>query len=885
MHTLSRRSTTVTRIGAILVVLLWECPLSSQLPPQDGIQLLLGRLQQALERNDSAAFASLFTDAVPAEQVAQYREETFSADAVRYVLRERERAPLAGGDGNAYRLFVELFVESAGRGRMVSTPFTVRRPPGGGPDTWRIAAAEGSSSVQGLFRLRLDTTKQFTVRDLEITAPDLLLTLKEGTVFLIDSDDGVTGLVLLGRGEMRFAPTPEAERGQLRLFAGRDTLVARFDRAMIRLNPRDYEERIPKGPLSSVPVDPQAARRAREVVERDLPRSFAVDLRAVSSGDWHILPREGDFLAEVGTSDYGALTYSRYVAQSEDISLIRRDRRLIVALYQSPLREQAVGRFYSDEQQRDYDVIDYDIDAAVSPARRFVSARARINIRLRTPLSTLTLRLADSLTVTSVSSLQAGALGFVRLRNQNAFFIRLPGQLPVNAPLTLTVAYSGTVESQALENETLEDKTAAVRDMEAHLLQSSRTLWYPQNLFDDYVTATLRITVPDGYSCVGSGEPVVKDAGEAQRVLQEAAPPGRTFVFRAGRPLRYLAFVVSRLTPVDSRTLSLSTGADAPRVTLAISANPVERPKAREIVGPFEDVVRFYASLMGEVPYPSIALALVEAAVPGGHSPAYFVMLNSPSAQAGLSWRNDPATFQGFPEFFLAHELAHQWWGHAIGWKNYHEQWISEGFAQYFAALYAQHARGDRVFEDMLRQFRSWSLAESGSGPVHLGQRLGQIRGEPRVFRALVYNKGAAVLHMLRRVVGDEAFFEGLRQLYETHKFQAVGTDDLQQTFERTSGQRLGRFFDRWIFGTGIPRVGYRLTVAEREVTVRLEQLGDSIFDLPITISLLQEDGRSRDVVVVMSERQLEYHLPTDGPVRQVRINRDSAALARFEQQ
>ena len=65
---------------------------------------------------------------------------------------------------------------------------------------------------------------------------------------------------------------------------------------------------------------------------------------------------------------------------------------------------------------------------------------------------------------------------------------------------------------------------------------------------------------------------------------------------------------------------------------------------------------------------------------------------------------------------------------------------------------------------------------------------------------------------------------------------------------------------------------------------MRLEQEGDAIFDLPVTITVLQEDGRSRDVVAVMSEKQLEYRLPIDGAVRQVRINRDFAALARFEQ-
>ena len=82
-----------------------------------------------------------------------------------------------------------------------------------------------------------------------------------------------------------------------------------------------------------------------------------------------------------------------------------------------------------------------------------------------------------------------------------------------------------------------------------------------------------------------------------------------------------------------------------------------------------------------------------------------------------LTWRNDPAAFDRFPDFFLAHELAHQWWGQAVGWRNYHEQWLSEGFAQYFAALYAQHQRGDGVFAGVLRQMRRWAMSESDQGP------------------------------------------------------------------------------------------------------------------------------------------------------------------------
>jgi len=359
------------------------------------------------------------------------------------------------------------------------------------------------------------------------------------------------------------------------------------------------------------------------------------------------------------------------------------------------------------------------------------------------------------------------------------------------------------------------------------------------------------------------------------------APPGqrprRKFAFSASRPARYLSVLISRFQQFPAVPLKLLDNRDP--LPLFVFANPREVTHVRSMTDKASDILRFYASTMADVPYDTFTLALTESSLPGGHSPAYFALVNEPLPMTQYSWANDPVSFQNYPSFFIAHELAHQWWGQAVGWKNYHEQWLSEGFAQYLAALYAERERGSDTFTAVVRQMRRTAMDASPQGPVYLGYRLGHLKGDSRVFRALVYNKGAMVLHMLRRLVGDEAFFSGLREFYAKWRYKKAGTDDFRLAMENATGRPLDRFFERWIYGSGIPTLRMTTTVSPSVLHIRFDQ-SENVYDVPVTVSLTYVDGTTEDVVVAVTELSVERSIPLKRALRSFDVNRDGGALA-----
>ena len=135
---------------------------------------------------------------------------------------------------------------------------------------------------------------------------------------------------------------------------------------------------------------------------------------------------------------------------------------------------------------------------------------------------------------------------------------------------------------------------------------------------------------------------------------------------------------------------------------------------------------------------------------------------------------------------------------------------------------------------------------------------------------------------MLRRLIGDDAFFAGLRDFYATWRYKKAGTGDFRAAMEKASGRPLDRFFERWIFGSGIPTLHFSYVTEGQSVRVRFEQKGD-VYDVPVLVTLTYADGTTDDVVVAATEAVTERTLPLKGTLRGVEVNRDNGALAEIE--
>jgi aminopeptidase N len=205
----------------------------------------------------------------------------------------------------------------------------------------------------------------------------------------------------------------------------------------------------------------------------------------------------------------------------------------------------------------------------------------------------------------------------------------------------------------------------------------------------------------------------------------------------------------------------------------------------------------------------------------------------------------------------LAHELAHQWFGNSLTVKNWQQIWLNESFCNYAYALWMEYSTGKQGYQDAMNKYDRPDF----SGPVLLSDST----NVDTMFTPTTFCKGAWVLHMLRNVMGDDAFFKALTEYASIYRYKNVETADFQAVCERDYKQSLKWFFDEWLLGVGRPVYSYKYkSVSDKDkwrLTLSIEQLqqDDPAYKMPVDLQFRLKNGENINRTVLNDKRQQAY--------------------------
>ncbi|MGF1572178.1 MAG: M1 family aminopeptidase [Sumerlaeia bacterium] len=267
------------------------------------------------------------------------------------------------------------------------------------------------------------------------------------------------------------------------------------------------------------------------------------------------------------------------------------------------------------------------------------------------------------------------------------------------------------------------------------------------------------------------------------------------------------------------------------------------------------DTVDFFASVFGEYPY--LNEKYVTMTWGGGfgmeHSTATSTNKNDmrTSNGGGYSRRN-------------VHELAHQWFGNYVTPVNFDHIWLNEGFATYCEALSQEARNGSAAYFSAVNNFISSGINDNT--PI--------VNSNADAFQlSLVYRKAAVVLHMLRRVMGDDDFFTGTKNYLANNAYSAVDTEVFEAAMEAQEGTELDWFFDQWIHGTGKPNYEFGWSQTANTLDVTINQTTTPFFRMPVDLQINYFNGGSEVQVVENTTLNQSFQLTVSSAVESVEFD------------
>jgi aminopeptidase N len=280
------------------------------------------------------------------------------------------------------------------------------------------------------------------------------------------------------------------------------------------------------------------------------------------------------------------------------------------------------------------------------------------------------------------------------------------------------------------------------------------------------------------------------------------------------------------------------------------------------------DIMKFFSEKIGyKYPYNKYAQTIVEDFVYGGMENITATTLTSSTIH------DERAHLDVSSDGLVAHELAHQWWGNLLTCRSWEHAWLNEGFATYFTALYFEYAKGKDEFQfNVYNMQRSARFADMTNKKPTVWNRY----FDPTdVFGPHIYQRGGAILNMLRFVLGDELFWKAINYYAHKYAFQNVETNDFKIAIEDATGYNLKWFFDQWLYKAGYPifEVKYSYDDSKKLLKLEVEQIqpGDSltpeVFKTPVDVEIATKSERKTFRIFIDKRKETFEFEVSDKPL------------------
>lgn len=482
------------------------------------------------------------------------------------------------------------------------------------------------------------------------------------------------------------------------------------------------------------------------------------------------------------------------------------------------------------------DIINYSFSISLSDTNNVIYGHSVILLNFKGPVKIIVFDLKNSGNDgkgMSVQNVSFDKGSFKWIHEANKITISPDEEIKGGSQGIITIDYSG-IPSDGL---IISDNKFGKRTFFADNWPDRGRNWLPcvDHPYDK-ATVDFIVTSPDHYEVVGSGY-----------MVEESCMPSHTKLTHWKEDV-----------PLATKVMAIGVADFAARFEGNINEIPVwSWVFTQNRIDGFNDYavgvkpMAFYSKLIG--PYSYEKLANVQ-------SKTIFGGLENAGC---IFYAENSVNGKGSAEGLMAHEIAHQWFGNSVTENDWHHIWLSEGFATYLTAVYLEKTYGKEKLDEEMKSARNRVLGfyKRSARPI-IDTTVTDLM---RLLNANSYQKGAWFLHMLRREIGDDLFWEGMRSYYEKYRNKNANTSDFQRVMETVSKKDLSAFFEQWLFIPGQPDLKITTRNGTRKGTtdIVIEQMQDHLFNFDLELELHELKG-SELIKIPVSEKITIRNIKTE---------------------